>query len=180
MIKKLPKNIVHILSAGEVVERPYSVVKELVENSIDAKADSIEVEIQNGWKTLIKVQDNGLGISKEDLPLTIEEYATSKIEKIEDIYQLTSFWFRWEALSTIAEVSKFKIRTKTNQDDIAYELNKLGNQVDIKPSVVNFEHGTEIFVQDLFYNVPVRSKFLKSEQTEFKYIQDLFINFAKF
>ena len=178
MIKKLPKNIINILSAGEVVERPYSVVKELVENSIDAKADEIQVYVEKWWKTLIKVKDNGFWISKQDLPAVIEEYATSKIEKVEDIYQLASFGFRWEAMSTISEVSKFKIISKTKNQDIAYKLEKFDQKVNIEPVASNFENGTEVYVQDLFYNVPVRQKFLKSEQTEFKYIQDLFINFA--
>ncbi len=178
MIKKLPKNIINILSAGEVVERPYSVVKELVENSIDAKADEIEVYVEKWWKTLIKVKDNGFWILKQDLPAVIEEYATSKIEKVEDIYQLASFGFRWEAMSTISEVSKFKIISKTKNQDIAYKLEKFDQKVNIEPIALNFENGTEVYVQDLFYNVPVRQKFLKSEQTEFKYIQDLFINFA--
>jgi len=178
MIKKLPKNIINILSAGEVVERPYSVVKELVENSIDAQADQIEVLIEKWWKSSIIVKDNGFWISKQDLPAVIEEYATSKISNIEDIYQLSSFGFRWEAMSTISEVSKFKIISKTKNDDIAYKLEKIEQKVDIEPISTNFENGTEVYVQDLFYNVPVRQKFLKSEQTEFKYIQDLFINFA--
>jgi len=186
MIKKLPKNIVNILAAGEVVERPYSVVKELVENAIDADADEIIVEIQNWWKTLVKVKDNGKWISKQDLPLTIEEYATSKISKVEDIYSLHSFWFRWEALSTISEVSKFKIISRKDGDWLGtdrdwwlgWKLEKVGEEVKIEPVSVNFPHWTEVYVQDLFYNVPVRKKFLKSDQTEFKYIQDLFINFA--
>ena len=92
MIRKLPQNIINILAAGEVVERPYSVVKELVENSLDAGAKNVKVEILNGWKQLIKVSDDGIWISKEDLPLTIEEFATSKISKVEDLYQLGSFY----------------------------------------------------------------------------------------
>ena len=178
LIKKLPKNIINILSAGEVVERPYSVVKELVENSIDANANNIQVYIEKWGKNLIKVQDDGTGISQQDLPAVIEEYATSKISSIEDIYHLTSFWFRWEAVSTISEVSNFTIRTKQLTSPIWYELKKYDGKVNISPVSVNFEHGTEVIVKDLFYNVPVRKKFLKSEQTEFKYIQELFTNFA--
>ena len=177
-IHKLPKNITNILSAWEVVERPYSVVKELVENSIDAQATQITIDIQKWGNKLINIFDNGTWIEKEDLPLTITEYATSKISKLEDIYNIWSFWFRWEALSTIAEVSKFRIQSKTKQEPIWYELSKLWKDVNIQPVPLNFEHGTNIIVQDLFYNVPVRAKFLKSEQTEFKYIQELITNFA--
>ena len=177
-IHKLPKNITNILSAWEVVERPYSVVKELVENSIDAQATQIIIDIQKWGKKLINIFDNGTWIEKDDLPLTITEYATSKISKLEDIYNIWSFGFRWEALSTIAEVSKFRIQSKTKQEPIWYELNKLWKDINIQPVPVNFEHGTNIIVEDLFYNVPVRAKFLKSEQTEFKYIQELITNFA--
>ena len=177
-IHKLPKNITNILSAWEVVERPYSVVKELVENSIDAQATQIIIDIQKWGKKLINISDNGTWIEKDDLPLTITEYATSKISKLEDIYNIWSFGFRWEALSTIAEVSKFRIQSKTKQEPIWYELNKLWKDINIQPVPVNFEHGTNIIVEDLFYNVPVRAKFLKSEQTEFKYIQELITNFA--
>ncbi len=177
-IHKLPKNITNILSAWEVVERPYSVVKELVENSIDAQATQITIDTQKWWNKLINIFDNGTWIEKDDLPLTITEYSTSKISKLEDIYNIWSFGFRWEALSTIAEVSKFRIQSKTKQEPIWYELNKLWKDINIQPVPLNFEHGTNIIVEDLFYNVPVRAKFLKSEQTEFKYIQELITNFA--
>jgi len=177
-IHKLPKNITNILSAWEVVERPYSVVKELVENSIDAQATKITIDIQKWGNKLINIFDNGTWIEKGDLPLTITEYATSKISKLEDIYNIWSFWFRWEALSTIAEVSKFRIQSKTKEENIWYELSKLWKDINIQPIPLNFEHGTNIIVEDLFYNVPVRAKFLKSEQTEFKYIQELITNFA--
>jgi len=117
-IQKLPKNIVNILSAWEVVERPYSVIKELVENSIDAQATEIILEVEKWWNELIKVIDNGIWINKDELKLTIQEYATSKINKIEDIYNIHSFWFRWEALSTISEVSKFTLQSKTKSENI--------------------------------------------------------------
>ena len=177
-IQKLPKNIVNILSAWEVVERPYSVIKELVENSIDAQATEIILEVEKWWNELIKVIDNGIWINKDELKLTIQEYATSKINKIEDIYNIHSFWFRWEALSTISEVSKFTLQSKTKSENIWYEIIKMAWQVEIKPISLNFEHGTIIVVQDLFYNVPVRKKFLKAPQTEFKYIDDIFLKFA--
>jgi len=172
-IHKLPKNISNLLSAWEVVERPYSVVKELIENSIDAYATEININIENWWKKLINIQDNWIWIEKDDLKLAITEYATSKINKLEDIYNIWSFWFRWEALSTISEVSKFKIQTKTQNEKIWYELSKLLKHINIKAIPLNLDHWTNIIVEDLFFNVPVRAKFLKTDKTEFKYIQNL-------
>ncbi len=179
MIKKLPKNVVSILAAGEIVERPYSVVKELIENSLDAGANNIKVEVLKWWKKLIKVSDDWLWIQKDDLPLTIENFATSKIFSLQDIYNLDSFWFRWEALYTISEVSKFRIITKNYEKEkktvknIWRKLEKIDNNININPVPVNFDHWTEVFVEDLFYNLPVRKKFLKSDATEFKYIYEL-------
>ncbi len=178
LIKKLPKNLINVLAAGEVVERPYSVVKELVENSLDAQANEIVVDVSKWWRSLIVVKDNGQGISKEDLPLTIQEFATSKISKIDDLYNLYTFWFRWEALSSISSVSHFKIISKVSESDIGWKLEKLDNKIDISPVNVNISHWTQVYVENLFYNLPVRRKFLKSEQTEFKYIQDLLTNYS--
>ena len=177
-IQKLPKNIINILAAWEVVERPYSVVKELVENAIDAKSTEIVLEIEKWGNQLIKVIDNWIWIEKDDIKLTIQEYATSKINKIEDIYDIHSFWFRWEALSTISEVSNFTLQSKTKSENIWYEITKMAWQVEINPISLNFDHWTVVIVKDLFYNVPVRKKFLKSSQTEFKYIEDIFLKFA--
>jgi len=178
MIKKLPKSLINALAAGEVVERPYSVVKELIENSFDANASEVKIDILKWWKKLIKVFDNWEWIKKEDLPLTIEEFATSKISSLEDLYNISTFGFRWEALATISEVSKFKIITKTLNDQIWWKLEKIQTNVNIQPVPVNFSHWTEVYVEDLFFNLPVRQKFLKSEQTEFKYIQNLVQNYA--
>jgi len=125
MIKKLSQHIINKLKAWEIVERPASVVKELVENSLDANAKNIVVEVIDWWKKLIKVSDDWMWISKQDLPMTIERYATSKISSYEDIEKILTYWFRGEALAAISEVSKFKIISKTTEEDIAWQLKKL-------------------------------------------------------
>ncbi|MDK2946094.1 MAG: mismatch repair protein MutL [Geotoga sp.] len=164
LIKKLPPSVVSKIAAGEVVAGPYSVVKELIENSIDAKATSIEIEIASGGKNYIKVKDNGIGMSKEDLILSIEEHSTSKIEDFEDIYNLQSYGFRGEALSSIAKVSRIIIISNNGEE--SNRLEAIGGKIkSIEPYPTN-ETGTTIEVYDLFFNVPARRKFLKSPQTE--------------
>lgn len=178
MIHKLPQHLINKLKAWEIVERPASVVKELIENSLDAEWKNINIEILDWWKKLIKVEDDGIWISKEDLPLTIERYATSKINSEEDLERILTYWFRWEALAAISEVSKFKIQSKIEEGYIWYELVKVGKTVSIKPFPFPKEHWTIVYVEDIFYNVPVRRKYLKSKQTEEKYIRQTIINFA--
>ncbi|MDK2887039.1 MAG: mismatch repair protein MutL [Thermosipho sp. (in: thermotogales)] len=164
LIKKLPPSVVSKIAAGEVVAGPYSVVKELIENSIDAKSTSIEIEIISGGKSYIKVKDNGIGMSKEDLILSIEEHSTSKIENFEDIYNLHSYGFRGEALSSIAKVSRIVIISNNGEE--SNKLEAIGGKIkSIEPYPTN-EKGTIIEVYDLFFNVPARRKFLKSPQTE--------------
>ncbi|MBS8122428.1 DNA mismatch repair endonuclease MutL [Candidatus Vampirococcus lugosii] len=177
-IKKLAPYIINKLKAGEVVERPSSVVKELIENSLDAGANDIILEISNGGKSFIKVEDNGFGISQEDLELSIQSYATSKIKSDEDLLDISSFGFRGEALSTISEVSKFTIQTKSTNDTVANQLIKIDKNISIKQIAFDKEHGTKVLVQDLFFNVPARQKFLKTETTEYNYILDIFLNFV--
>ena len=178
MIKKLPKHIINIISAWEVVERPYSVVKELIENSLDAQSSQINIEIKKWWLSYIKVEDNWVWIDHEDLPLTVERYATSKISSLEDLQKIESFWFRWEALSAIWEVSKFTIQTKTEKSNIGYQLQKIEKKINITQIPTPYNHWTAVIVQDLFFNLPVRRKYLKSPQTEYKYIYDTVIDFA--
>jgi len=164
VIKKLPPNVVSKIAAGEVVAGPYSVVKELIENSIDAKATSIEIEIISGGKNYIKVKDNGTGMSKEDLLLSIEEHSTSKIEDFDDIYNLKSYGFRGEALSSIAKVSRIIIISNNGKE--SNRLEAIGGKIKSIESYPTNERGTIIEVYDLFFNVPARRKFLKSPQTE--------------
>lgn len=177
-IKKLAPYIINKLKAWEVVERPSSVVKELIENSLDAGANDIILEISNGGKSFIKVEDNWFWISQEDLELSIQSYATSKIKSDEDLLDISSFGFRWEALSTISEVSKFTIQTKSTNDTVANQLIKIDKNISIKQIAFDKEHWTKVLVQDLFFNVPARQKFLKTETTEYNYILDIFLNFV--
>ena len=159
------------IAAGEVIERPANVVKELVENGIDAGATSIYVEIKNGGKTLIKITDNGKGISKDDMPISLERHATSKIRKIEDLENSYTMGFRGEALASICSISELTMISKTKEESIGTKVvAKAGN-------IIEFEEcgaptGTTIIVENLFFNTPVRYKFLKQDSTEFKYIKD--------
>jgi len=168
MIKLLPPSVVSQIAAGEVVERPASIIKELVENSIDANATKIIVEIKNGGKSFISVIDNGDGILKEDLEKTILPHATSKITKINDLEKLYSFGFRGEALSSISSVSHVIIESKSKDEDCGNILTLDGGVIEIKPSSISA--GTKITISDLFYSVPVRKKYLKSDQGEYGHI----------
>lgn len=164
-IKILPDNLINQISAGEVVERPSSVIKELIENSIDAGATAITIEIENGGKSKIVVLDNGTGIKKEDLPLAIERHATSKIKTVEDLFKISTMGFRGEALASIASVSKLIISSRTSGFDNGYKLKVSGGKSeDIE--VCGMPNGTKIEVENLFYNTPARLKYLKTDSTE--------------
>lgn len=177
-IQKLPQYLINKLKAGEIIERPASVVKELIENSIDAGATSILLEIKDWGNTMIKVEDNGSGILAQDLDLAIDRYATSKILNEQDLLNISTYGFRWEALASISEVSKFKIQTKTSSTEIWQEINKIWKDIFKKNISFDKQHWTKIFVEDIFFNTPVRKKFLKSAITEYRYIYEIFINFA--
>ncbi len=159
------------IAAGEVIERPANVVKELVENSIDAGATKVTIEVKDGGKTLIKITDNGKGIALEDIPNAIERHATSKINKIEDLEHTYTMGFRGEALASISAISTMTMITKT-ADAItgAQIIAKAGNIIDTRE--VAAQTGTTIIVEDLFFNTPVRYKFLKQDATEFRYIKE--------
>ena len=159
------------IAAGEVIERPVNVVKEIVENSIDAGATKIVIEIKKGGKQLIKVIDNGKGILKDDLDIAIERHATSKLRKIEDLEKIYTMGFRGEALASIASISKLTIISKTQIDDYGNKLVAEAGDI-IEKEEIGTQLGTTIIVENLFYNVPVRYKFLKQDLTEFKYIKD--------
>jgi DNA mismatch repair protein MutL len=176
-IRILPDILSNQIAAGEVVQRPVSVVKELVENAMDAGANRIIVEIENGGKTLIRVSDNGCGLSRDEAVLALERYATSKIYTKEDLFSISTFGFRGEALPSIASVSKFSLvsRTADNSTGTRVDMNggKLSGVTDTGAPV-----GTMVEVRRLFFNTPARRKFLKSENTESGHIADALAGLA--
>ncbi|MBQ8924591.1 MAG: DNA mismatch repair endonuclease MutL [Lachnospiraceae bacterium] len=177
MIRLLDKNVVDKIAAGEVIERPSSVVKELLENSIDAGAKDITVEIKDGGTSFIRVTDNGCGIPKDEVRTAYMRHATSKIENEEDLSCISSLGFRGEALSTIAAVAQTEMMTKTADDliGIKYVIHG-GEEVEFKE--VGVPDGTTIVVRNLFFNTPARKKFLKTPMTEGSYINDLVLKLA--
>ncbi len=181
-IKKLPKHLINKLKAWEIVERPASIVKELVENSIDAGATSISISIKEWGKKYICIKDNGSGMKLDDLAICTDRYTTSKIFDEADLESLESYGFRGEALASISEVSLFRIQTRNKDDDLQswmwYELYRADQQFVTKKIPFAQESGTNIFIEDIFYSVPARLKFLKSDQTEWKYIKDVFYQFS--
>ncbi len=170
-IRILSELVANKIAAGEVVERPASIVKELVENSLDAGADRIEIEIRHGGKSLIRVADNGSGMSAEDAQLAIQRHATSKIEKAEDLDNVSSFGFRGEALPSIAAVSRFTLQTRAADASTGTELVVEGGKL-AKAKECPAAAGTVVEIRDLFFNTPARRKFLKQDTTEFGHILD--------
>lgn len=163
-IHVLPPDVVDQIAAGEVVERPSHLVKELVENSLDAGADRVEIEVSQGGRQ-IRVTDNGFGLAPDELPLALERHATSKIKTADDLWDLGSFGFRGEALASIAAVSRLKILSRTSESPKAYRLtSEFGRRGEVEP--VGGPAGTQVMVGDLFENIPARLKFLKSESAE--------------
>lgn len=172
IIKQLPQNVANQISAGEVIERPASIVKELIENSIDAGAQHIEIRIEDGGRELIKVKDDGHGILADDIESAFNRYATSKIEDIDDLYSLYSLGFRGEALASIASVAEIEMISRHQDSDQAVKIKLKGGEIlDKKP--VGSTIGTEIIVRDLFYNTPARYKYLKTTTTEFSHISKI-------
>ncbi len=173
----MPEFIANQIAAGEVVQRPESVVKELVENSLDANATEIAIIIKDAGKQLIHIIDNGTGMSREDLELSIKRHSTSKIYTLEDLEEIKTYGFRGEALASICSVAQVEIRTRQEEDKIGWKLisEPLKDAV-IEPVIC--DKGTQIFVKNLFYNVPARRKFLRTNLTEFRYIADTVIKFA--
>lgn len=173
----LSEDVISRIAAGEVIERPASVVKELLENSIDAKADRIEISVKQAGKTFIGVKDNGMGIEKDDLAIIAQRHSTSKIKRFDDLFRIFSMGFRGEALYSIASVSEMYLRSRTTGSETGWEIHIKNNvRSNVKP--VAMQYGTEIEVYNLFYNVPARRKFLKSENFEMRKIVDTFIPYA--
>ena len=165
------------IAAGEVIERPASVIKEMVENSIDAGADKITVEIRNGGISYIKITDNGSGIAKDDLEIAFERHATSKIRNASDLDTVTSMGFRGEALASIAAISNVELVSKTKEQDVGYKIVVEAGNV-LEKEEVGCQVGTSITVNNLFFNTPVRYKFLKKDYTETGYIEDVITRIA--
>ena len=171
-ITLLSQETIDKIAAGEVVERPSSVVKELVENAIDARATAVTVEIKEGGTTFVRITDNGCGIEREQVPLAFLRHSTSKIKSVEDLLCIHSLGFRGEALSSIAAVSQVELITKTYSDLIGTRYVIEGSR-EMSNDEIGAPDGTTFIVRNLFYNTPARKKFLKTAQTEGNYISDL-------
>jgi DNA mismatch repair protein MutL len=179
-INLLSQRLANQIAAGEVVERPASVVKELLENSLDAGASRLEVDVEQGGVKLIKIKDNGLGIHKQDLELALSRHATSKISDLDDLENIASLGFRGEALASISSVSRLTMTSKAEDgesseegDGSGWKVVAEGQEMEIKLSPAAHSRGTTVEVRDLFFNTPARKKFLKTEKTEFSRIDEI-------
>lgn len=177
VIKLLPEHVANQIAAGEVIQRPASVVKELLENAVDAGSKSIILHIKDGGRTLIQVIDDGAGMSETDARMSWERHATSKIASADDLFKLNTKGFRGEALASIAAIAHTEMRTRRHTDEVATQIMIEGSEVK-SVEAVNANAGTSITVKNLFYNVPARRQFLKSNPVETKYIIDEFLRVA--
>ncbi|MEX0289997.1 MAG: DNA mismatch repair endonuclease MutL, partial [Flavobacteriaceae bacterium] len=173
IIQLLPDHVANQIAAGEVVQRPASVVKELMENSIDAGATSVKLIIKEGGKTLIQVVDDGIGMSPTDARMSFERHATSKIKGAQDLFHLNTKGFRGEALASIAAIAHVEMQTKPSSDELGTNLRIEGSKI-ISQDVVAAPKGTSIGVKNLFFNIPARRNFLKSNQVELRHVTDEF------
>ena len=167
MIQVLPSHIANLIAAGEVVQRPSSVVKELMENSVDAGASSVSLILADFGKTLIQVIDNGCGMTKDEAQLCFMRHATSKIASQQDLYSIHTYGFRGEALPSVAACSQVILKTKTAEEEVGTEVQVEENQIKYTGETAT-PTGTNIQVKNIFYNIPARRKFLKTDNWEYK------------
>ncbi|MDX3773121.1 DNA mismatch repair endonuclease MutL [Chromatiaceae bacterium AAb-1] len=172
-IRILPPQLANQIAAGEVVERPASVVKELVENSLDAGATRIDIEIEKGGSKLIRVRDNGSGVAEHELVLALSRHATSKIADLSDLESITSLGFRGEALASISSVSRLTLTSRPETQEAAWQASAAGRDMEVEVKPAAHPVGTSIEVVDLFFNTPARRKFLRTDKTEFAHIDEL-------
>ena len=177
IISQLPKSVANQIAAGEVIQRPSSIIKELIENSIDAKSKNIKVIIKDAGKQSITVIDDGIGMTKQDSVKCFERHSTSKLSKAEDLFTVKTMGFRGEALASIAAVSEITLKTKTQSDRIGHQVIFRDSKI-VEQKEISFQQGTSINAKNLFYNIPARRNFLKSDNLETKYIIDEFIRCA--
>jgi len=177
LIQLLPDNVANQIAAGEVVQRPASVIKELVENAIDAGSTKIQVILKDAGKTLIQVIDNGCGMSETDARMCFERHATSKIRKALDLFDIRTMGFRGEAMASIAAIATVEMKTKKTESELGLQLRISGSKFESQEPV-SCQNGTNISVKNLFFNVPARRKFLKSNSTELKHIMEEFQHIA--
>ncbi|MFC2114675.1 DNA mismatch repair endonuclease MutL, partial [Bacteroidota bacterium] len=173
IIHLLPESVANQIAAGEVVQRPASVVKELLENALDAGAKSIKLVIKEAGKTLIQVIDDGYGMSETDARMCFERHATSKIHKATDLFNIHTLGFRGEAVASIASVATVELKTKRKEDELGTLVLMEGGELKTHEAVACPE-GTTITVKNLFFNIPVRKNFMKSDQVEYKHVVDAF------
>ena len=176
-VRLLSEHVINKIAAGEVVERPASVLKELAENALDAGATQLDVDVVAGGRKLVAVTDNGSGMGRDDALLALERHATSKIRDVDDIEKINSLGFRGEALAAIASVSRFRLETCTHTESTGTEITISGGKIqDVRDA--GCPAGTRFEVRDLFFNVPARRKFLRTHQTELAHLRSGFIVLA--
>src|SRR5437773_2813967 len=176
-IRVLPDQVANKIAAGEVVERPASVVKELLENSLDAGATRFRIEVESGGRRLIRITDDGCGMSRDDAMLAFERHATSKLRDVKDLLSIATLGFRGEALPSIASVSRLLLETRSPEETTGALVEIAGGKM-LRCDEAALAPGTSITVRDLFFNVPARKKFLRSEQTELAHIASLVTHYS--
>ncbi|MDR7090406.1 DNA mismatch repair endonuclease MutL [Cellvibrio fibrivorans] len=172
-IKLLSPRLANQIAAGEVVERPSSVIKELLENSLDAGATRLEIDVEEGGIKLMRVRDNGGGIDKDDLPLALSRHATSKIYELDDLEAVATLGFRGEALASISSVARLALISSTNEDSAGWQVVAEGRDMETQLSPAPHPRGTTVEVRDLFFNTPARRKFLRTDKTEYTHLEDV-------